>query len=241
MPEEESQIWRAAFERLPFLRSKSTPEEKTVFDPVSRTQPDLPHDGNPEQSFFHNPKGLAIQTYRWLPTAPPTGVVVLLHGVKAHLRLTWLVKRPLCLEGQSQFRAKQYAASLSPSTCSSSRDNDDSIQSLRAFLADYSQSSSEEVTSSVDTAATPSAPECDDLQGVPEADRRTQLFYKGSWIEAFVESGLAVFGMDLQGHGRSDGWRGKRSTAESFDDWRDDTLLFLDSVVRSEYPGRTQA
>lgn len=59
--------------------------------------------------------------------------------------------------------------------------------------------------------------------------------YSGSWIEAFVESNLWVYGCDLQGHGCSEGWRGLRCTFREFDDLTEDLIQFLE-MVRSDHP-----
>lgn len=56
--------------------------------------------------------------------------------------------------------------------------------------------------------------------------------YEGSWVQEWNKSGYSVCGLDLQGHGRSDGYKGLPWFFNSFDDLVDDVLQFVKWVVR---------
>ncbi|KAF8819608.1 phospholipase [Cardiosporidium cionae] len=57
--------------------------------------------------------------------------------------------------------------------------------------------------------------------------------YKGSWVEAFNSNGITFCGLDLQGHGLSEGWRKMRCNVESFDDYARDVIQYVHLVVQS--------
>eukprot|EP00922_Rhytidocystis_sp_ex-Travisia-forbesii_P045453 GHVS01067814.1.p1 GENE.GHVS01067814.1~~GHVS01067814.1.p1 ORF type:complete len:325 (+),score=39.10 GHVS01067814.1:201-1175(+) len=54
--------------------------------------------------------------------------------------------------------------------------------------------------------------------------------YQGSWVSALNGRGWSVCGLDLQGHGLSDGWMGKRGNVQFFDQYAADVLLLLESL-----------
>ncbi|XP_026193820.1 uncharacterized protein LOC34622635 [Cyclospora cayetanensis] len=61
--------------------------------------------------------------------------------------------------------------------------------------------------------------------------------YIGSWVEGFNRLGFDVVGLDMQGHGASDGWGKGRCIVRSLDDLAEDLLLLL-RLLRAEYPQR---
>ncbi|CAD2098460.1 lysophospholipase, putative [Plasmodium vinckei lentum] len=54
--------------------------------------------------------------------------------------------------------------------------------------------------------------------------------YKGSWIEEFNKKGMSVYGLDLQGHGLSEGWENLVKHVREFDDMVYDVLQFINRV-----------
>ncbi|KAF8819883.1 phospholipase [Cardiosporidium cionae] len=57
--------------------------------------------------------------------------------------------------------------------------------------------------------------------------------YRGSWVEAFNSKGITFCGLDLQGHGLSEGWRQTRCNVECFDDYARDVIQYVHLVVQS--------
>lgn len=70
---------------------------------------------------------------------------------------------------------------------------------------------------------------CAPMQGPGQHNK-----YEGSWIESWNKAGYSVCGIDLHGHGRSDGLRGY---TESFSHYVDDVLAFNSVVKTSDVPG----
>ncbi|EUD66643.1 hypothetical protein C922_02964 [Plasmodium inui San Antonio 1] len=61
-------------------------------------------------------------------------------------------------------------------------------------------------------------------------DADNYYIYKDSWIEHFNKSGYSVYGMDLQGHGQSDGWRNVKTNVKKFDDLVYDVIQYINRV-----------
>eukprot|EP01053_Blabericola_migrator_P013562 Blabericola_migrator_1__13561@NODE_995_length_5755_cov_170_782525_g684_i0_p2_GENE_NODE_995_length_5755_cov_170_782525_g684_i0NODE_995_length_5755_cov_170_782525_g684_i0_p2_ORF_typecomplete_len453_score41_99Hydrolase_4/PF12146_8/2_2e03Hydrolase_4/PF12146_8/9_4e29Abhydrolase_6/PF12697_7/7_4e08Abhydrolase_1/PF00561_20/1_4e07DLH/PF01738_18/3_6e03DLH/PF01738_18/0_0018DLH/PF01738_18/5_8e03DUF1100/PF06500_11/0_0088Abhydrolase_3/PF07859_13/0_022Peptidase_S15/PF02129_18/0_032Thioesterase/PF00975_20/0_088 len=179
------------------------------------------YDGAPLIITFKSPQNLDLCGYLWGGREVESrGVVVLLHGVRAHTRLTWLVKRHRDLDGKTPYSIHSYTG-RSPDghrrlrvRTDTHRKGEDSEDALLHF-------------SNLDDS---------DLVGVCDEERNSNVFYQGSWVQGFVNSGFAVFGMDLQGHGMSQAYENRRCFVRHFDDFRDDVLLFLRTQVRSRYP-----
>ncbi|CEL96834.1 unnamed protein product [Vitrella brassicaformis CCMP3155] len=57
--------------------------------------------------------------------------------------------------------------------------------------------------------------------------------YQGSWVERLVNAGYGVYGWDHQSFGLSDGWQRMRANVESFDDFIDDGIQFLNEQILS--------
>ncbi|SOS77593.1 lysophospholipase, putative [Plasmodium sp. gorilla clade G1] len=61
--------------------------------------------------------------------------------------------------------------------------------------------------------------------------------YKDSWIEKLNEKGYSVYGLDLQGHGESEGWENLRTNVKDFDDLVYDFIQYINIIndsVQSE-------
>ncbi|SOV83855.1 lysophospholipase, putative [Plasmodium reichenowi] len=54
--------------------------------------------------------------------------------------------------------------------------------------------------------------------------------YKDSWIEKLNEKGYSVYGLDLQGHGESEGWENLRTNVKDFDDLVYDFLQYINII-----------
>ncbi|KAI4840191.1 lysophospholipase [Plasmodium brasilianum] len=54
--------------------------------------------------------------------------------------------------------------------------------------------------------------------------------YKDSWIEHFNKNGYSVFGLDLQGHGLSDGWKNLYLHINNFDDFAYDVIQYINKI-----------
>ncbi|CRG98064.1 lysophospholipase, putative [Plasmodium gallinaceum] len=61
-------------------------------------------------------------------------------------------------------------------------------------------------------------------------DGENFYLYQGSWIEQFNKNNFSVYGLDLQGHGQSEAWRGLRSNIKRYDDLVYDVLQFINRV-----------
>ncbi|KNG75520.1 hypothetical protein PFMG_01701 [Plasmodium falciparum IGH-CR14] len=57
--------------------------------------------------------------------------------------------------------------------------------------------------------------------------------YKNSWIEEFNKNGYSVYGIDLQGHGESDGIANLRLHINDFDDFSDDVIDHIKKIHHS--------
>lgn len=62
--------------------------------------------------------------------------------------------------------------------------------------------------------------------------------YKNSWIESFNETGLNVYGFDLQSHGLSEGLKGYRAHVNRFQDFTNDTKQFYYHCKAKEKGGK---
>ncbi|SOV12728.1 lysophospholipase, putative [Plasmodium sp. DRC-Itaito] len=54
--------------------------------------------------------------------------------------------------------------------------------------------------------------------------------YKDSWIEKLNEQGYSVYGLDLQGHGESEGWENLRTNVKNFDDLVYDFIQYINII-----------
>ncbi|ETB62226.1 hypothetical protein YYC_00840 [Plasmodium yoelii 17X] len=71
------------------------------------------------------------------------------------------------------------------------------------------------------------------LEGYEKAivkDPDNFYIYKGSWVDEFNKKGISVYGLDLQGHGLSDGWENLKKHINEFDDMVYDVLQFINRV-----------
>ncbi|GAW83210.1 PST-A protein [Plasmodium gonderi] len=69
-----------------------------------------------------------------------------------------------------------------------------------------------------------------DIVGTDKAilkDGVNYYVYKDSWVERFNKSGYSVYGIDLQGHGKSGGWGHLRANIRHFDDMVHDVLDYI--------------
>ncbi|SOV17164.1 lysophospholipase, putative [Plasmodium sp. gorilla clade G2] len=57
--------------------------------------------------------------------------------------------------------------------------------------------------------------------------------YKDSWIERLNNEGYSVYGIDLQGHGKSDGWQNLRGNVNYFDDLVYDVIQYINKINSS--------
>ncbi|ANQ06270.1 PST-A protein [Plasmodium coatneyi] len=64
-------------------------------------------------------------------------------------------------------------------------------------------------------------------------DENNFYVYKDSWIEHFNENGYSVFGIDLQGHGLSDGWDNLKANVKEFDDFAYDVMQYIRNIQDS--------
>eukprot|EP01054_Gregarina_sp_Poly1_P005762 Gregarina_sp_Poly_1__5761@NODE_302_length_9747_cov_161_916736_g261_i0_p3_GENE_NODE_302_length_9747_cov_161_916736_g261_i0NODE_302_length_9747_cov_161_916736_g261_i0_p3_ORF_typecomplete_len488_score43_65Hydrolase_4/PF12146_8/6e27Abhydrolase_6/PF12697_7/4_2e03Abhydrolase_6/PF12697_7/5_4e07Abhydrolase_1/PF00561_20/8_9e03Abhydrolase_1/PF00561_20/2_4e05DUF1100/PF06500_11/3_6e02DUF1100/PF06500_11/0_0013Peptidase_S15/PF02129_18/0_0035Abhydrolase_5/PF12695_7/0_0096Abhydrolase_5/PF12695_7/1e04Abhydrolase len=216
-------------------------------------------DGAPSIQCFKSPQNLDIYYYLWTPSGSrPRALVALFHGVRAHTRLTWLAKRHPCLDGASPYSVHNYVGHwLCPlhtqtadnichrrsSIPPAGGDHNLSDDELTADLEDWHSSDRSTCVCSEEFGEVCSLhfPEIDagsasDLEGISDHDRSTNVFYRGSWVEGFVNNGMAVYGMDLQGHGLSQGYARRRCFVRNYDDFKDDAIWFLKSQVREQFP-----
>ncbi|ETW36592.1 hypothetical protein PFTANZ_02716 [Plasmodium falciparum Tanzania (2000708)] len=61
-------------------------------------------------------------------------------------------------------------------------------------------------------------------------DADNYYLYEGSWIEEFNKNGYSVYGIDLQGHGESDGYDNLRLHVNNFDDYAGDVIEYIRRV-----------
>ncbi|SCQ12706.1 lysophospholipase, putative [Plasmodium gaboni] len=64
-------------------------------------------------------------------------------------------------------------------------------------------------------------------------DADNYYLYEGSWIEQFNKNGYSVYGIDLQGHGESDGYDNLRLHVNNFDDYAGDVIEYIKKVNAS--------
>ncbi|SCQ12747.1 lysophospholipase,putative [Plasmodium gaboni] len=58
-------------------------------------------------------------------------------------------------------------------------------------------------------------------------DSDNYYIYKDSWIEEFNKNGYSVYGLDMQGHGESDGYNDLKHHVNNFDDYVYDLLQYI--------------
>ncbi|SOV79595.1 lysophospholipase, putative [Plasmodium sp. gorilla clade G3] len=64
-------------------------------------------------------------------------------------------------------------------------------------------------------------------------DSDEYYIYKDSWIERLNNEGYSVYGIDLQGHGQSDGWQNLRGNVNYFDDLVYDVIQYINKINSS--------
>ncbi|CDO64427.1 lysophospholipase, putative [Plasmodium reichenowi] len=122
-------------------------------------------DGTPRLDSFFNKDGLLLRTYSWT-VKKAVGIIVLLHGLNAHVRLQFL------------------------------KQNVEVVNNDEVILKDIDN----------------------------------YYVYKDSWIEKLNENGFSVYGIDLQGHGKSDGWNNLRANINFFDDLIYDVIQYIEKI-----------
>ncbi|SOV84051.1 lysophospholipase, putative [Plasmodium sp.] len=122
-------------------------------------------DGSPRLGSFFNKDGLLLRTYSWT-VKKAVGIIVLLHGLNAHVRLQFL------------------------------KQNVEVVSNDEVILKDIDN----------------------------------YYVYKDSWIEKLNKNGLSVYGIDLQGHGKSDGWQNLRANINFFDDLIYDVIQYIEKI-----------
>ncbi|CAG9475186.1 unnamed protein product [Plasmodium vivax] len=61
-------------------------------------------------------------------------------------------------------------------------------------------------------------------------DENNYYVYKDSWVERFNKTGYSVYGIDLQGHGKSDGWENLKVNVKRFDDIAYDVIEYIQKI-----------
>ncbi|ETW15647.1 hypothetical protein PFFVO_05427 [Plasmodium falciparum Vietnam Oak-Knoll (FVO)] len=64
-------------------------------------------------------------------------------------------------------------------------------------------------------------------------DGDNYYIYEGSWIEKLNKNGYSVYGLDLQGHGESDGYQNLKLHIKDYDDYIYDLIDFIKRVKKS--------
>eukprot|EP00921_Rhytidocystis_pertsovi_P017940 GHVQ01028174.1.p1 GENE.GHVQ01028174.1~~GHVQ01028174.1.p1 ORF type:complete len:645 (+),score=120.30 GHVQ01028174.1:313-2247(+) len=64
----------------------------------------------------------------------------------------------------------------------------------------------------------------------PRGDAGVQYMYDGSWVQTLNRQGFDCVGIDLQGHGLSDGWKGSRCNVDRFDDFSRDVVELVNLI-----------
>ncbi|CDO67230.1 lysophospholipase, putative [Plasmodium reichenowi] len=64
-------------------------------------------------------------------------------------------------------------------------------------------------------------------------DGDNYFLYEGSWVEKLNKSGYSVYGIDLQGHGESDGYQNLKLHIKDYDDYIYDLIDFIRRVKES--------
>ncbi|SPJ10417.1 lysophospholipase, putative [Plasmodium sp. DRC-Itaito] len=134
-------------------------------------------DGTPRLDSFFNKDGLLLRTYSWT-VKKAVGIIVLLHGLNAHVRLQFL------------------------------KQNVEVVSNDEVILKDIDN----------------------------------YYVYKDSWIEKLNENGFSVYGIDLQGHGKSDGWNNLRANINFFDDLIYDVIQYIEKInedISLEYKNKS--
>ncbi|CAG9474069.1 unnamed protein product [Plasmodium vivax] len=61
-------------------------------------------------------------------------------------------------------------------------------------------------------------------------DENNYYVYKDSWIEHFNKCGYSVYGIDLQGHGQSEGWGNLKVNVKQYDDLVYDVMQYIHEI-----------
>ncbi|SOV83831.1 lysophospholipase, putative [Plasmodium sp. gorilla clade G3] len=64
-------------------------------------------------------------------------------------------------------------------------------------------------------------------------DADDYYIYEGSWIEKLNKNGYSVYGLDLQGHGESDGYQNLKLHINHYDDYIHDVIEYIERVYQS--------
>ncbi|SOV19889.1 lysophospholipase, putative [Plasmodium gaboni] len=64
-------------------------------------------------------------------------------------------------------------------------------------------------------------------------DGDNYYIYEGSWIEKLNKNGYSVYGLDLQGHGESDGYQNLKLHINHYDDYIHDVIEYIERVYQS--------
>nr|PVC50902.1 phospholipase [Theileria orientalis] len=169
-------------------------------------------------SHFRNKDGLNIHTFH-APVENSKGSMVLVHGAFGHFCSDYIsYSRKFCLDYEHY--------------------------SPLAELEDFANANYDTMDSlKMVTRALEERKDCFEhrrLDGLDMFDTGSRFEYKRSFVEALNNMGYSVYGLDLPSHGHSEGVTTTRFYTNSFLDYVEDLLQFINIVKRGKFSDTTQ-
>ena len=201
----------------------------------------------PVENFMISSEGLRLKTYKWeklTTSSKPKGAIILIHGITSHCRYEYLSNK-----SQDQY-AKQWLTALKtlrnktspPNSQSNTIENRDELKKMELYKMSGVRHLFFNANCNMDMGVEP--PDQDftkDISSVVTSELNaisqrgsisTELNYQGSWIESFLRNQFLIYGIDLPGHGESEGWKGNRCTFQSFEIVAQDVFNFVARVSK---------
>ncbi|UKJ89080.1 phospholipase [Theileria orientalis] len=169
-------------------------------------------------SHFKNKDGLNIHTFH-APVENSKGSTILVHGAFGHFCSDYIsYSRKFCLD----YEHYSPIAELHD-FANANYDTMDSLKMVRTALKERKDCF-----------------EHRSLDGLDMFDTGSRFDYKKSFVEALNNMGYSVYGLDLPSHGHSEGVAPTRFYTNSFDDYVEDLLQFINIVKRGKFSDTTQ-
>lgn len=179
---------------------------------------DINGDRKMYMSHFKNKDGLDINTFH-APVENSKGSMILVHGAFGHFCSDYAsYSRNFCLDYE------HYSPLVELHDFANAHyDTMDSVKLVTAALAERKDCF-----------------EHRSLDGLDMFDTGSRFEYKRSFVEALNNMGYSVYGLDLPSHGHSEGVTSTRFYTNSFDDYVEDVLQFINILKRGKFSDSSQ-
>ncbi|EKX73757.1 conserved hypothetical protein [Theileria equi strain WA] len=164
-------------------------------------------------SCFRNKQGLLIRTYA-ARIKNPKASIILVHGVRSHFRADY-----------SAYNLDWHCKHIGDSVTSKALEV--STMEFNHVFANSRLNSNETFDNQF-------------LHGKNVLDTTPRFQYEGSFIECLNNMGFSIYALDLQSHGLSEGFSGKRCLVNKFDDFAHDVIQFIDIVKRNQFENKEE-